>query len=146
LNCAKTLFIPHLNSFFVIFKQNLFTKTGFSAPVVSPITNINYTLSLSTDPVDGPYTTSASAGIFAPIIIRLNQWTAGPKSNVSVSFGDGSPLQNFSISASNPVNIVNNYTTSGIYTITATPLAIGLNVTLAVNNMTVNVLPNYQCN
>jgi hypothetical protein len=111
--------------------------TGFSAPVVSPITNINYTLSLSTDPVDGPYTTNVSAGIFVPIIIRLNQLTAGPMSNVSVSFGDGSPLQNFSISASNPVNIVNNYTTSGIYTITATPLAIGLNVTLTVNTMTV---------
>jgi hypothetical protein len=61
-----------------------------------------------------------------------------------VSFGDGSPLQNFNITASEPTDITYNYTSSGIYTITAMPLAIDLNATITVNTMTVNVPPVYK--
>jgi hypothetical protein len=110
-------------------------------PTVSPFTNINYTLSLSSDPLTGPYTTTVSIPPGTLITVKLNQWTAGPISNVSVSFGDGTPLQNYNISADSCVNITKNYTIAGTYTITATPVAVGLNVNITVNTMSVYVLP-----
>jgi hypothetical protein len=121
-------------------------KKGFSAPTVSPITEVNYTLSLSTNPVAGPYSTNVTTLIFEMTNICLNQWTAGPMSSVNVSFGDGSPVQNYIIMAGTTLQIAYNYSTVGIYTIIATSLAIDLNVALVVNTITVNVTarPVYQ--
>jgi hypothetical protein len=99
-----------------------------------------YTLSLSTDPQAGPYTTYANKTLGnATVTIRLQQWTAGPKSNVSISFGDMSANQTCIITAGSDVNITYSYTKAGTFTIVAyisTGLS-GVNVT--VNTIIVNV-------
>jgi hypothetical protein len=105
-------------------------------PTVLQFTTINFTLSLSTDRLAGPYTTSVSITAGVQFTIRLNQLTAGPCSNVSLSFGDGSSLQNYTLKSSF-VNISYVYTKPGTYQIAAFPLAQPFNVT--VNNMKVMV-------
>jgi hypothetical protein len=118
---------------------------GFSLPVVSQLTNINYTLSLSSDPLPGPYTTNVNLTTGETITIRLNQCTAGPISNVSVSFGDGTPSQSYTL-VSSYVNISYIYMTAGTYTIVASPVALSLNAAITVNTITVVVTgpPAYQ--
>jgi hypothetical protein len=74
------------------------------------------------------------------IIVKLNQLTAGPNLNVSVSFGDGTAAQSYSLMSSS-VNITKNYSTAGTYTIEATPTSDLPNVAITVNTMTVNVAP-----
>jgi hypothetical protein len=109
---------------------------------VTPFTNINFTLSLSSDSLTGPYTTNFTVNASIPFTITVNQWTAGPQSTVTVSFGDGSATQSFNLMSSS-VNITYNYTTAGTYTITANPVLTsltGVNVTMS-NTLTVVVLP-----
>jgi hypothetical protein len=120
-------------------------------PTVLPITNINYTLSLSSDPLAGPYNTTVITALGNQLSIRLIQQTIGPISTVSISFGDGSPLQNYTIngatytsSSYNYASISYTYTTAGNYTIVAFPVPLSLNATTTVNNMTVVVFtPTY---
>jgi hypothetical protein len=74
------------------------------------------------------------------LTIQLNQWTAGPISNVSVLFGDGSPPETYNITAGLRKNITYSYTTPGIFTISVNATPIGLTgVTVTVNTITVNV-------
>jgi hypothetical protein len=113
---------------------------------VAPFASINYTLSLSSDPLTGPFTTSVKIALGTLLSIRLAQQTAGPYSYVSVSFGDGSPLQNYTLGNSSPNYIYSyivinyNYMRTGTYTIVATPYTALLNVTTNINTVTVNVL------
>jgi hypothetical protein len=114
--------------------------------VVAPIAQINYTLSLATDPLTGPYTTAVNLTAGATIVIRLNQLTAGPTCNAAVSFGDGSANQSFfSLTAGSPLIISYNYTTWGkTFTISVNVTSVSLtNVNATVNTMTVNVAPLY---
>jgi hypothetical protein len=95
---------------------------------------------LSSDPLSGPFTTSFNATAGVAIQLRLIQLTAGPLSNVNVSFGDGLPPQNYTVMIGVSVNITYNYTSGGLFVITATPVPFGLpNATVTVNTMTVSV-------
>jgi hypothetical protein len=82
------------------------------------------------------------------LMIRVSQWTAGPKSNINISFGDGTPVQALiSVTASISQYIPHNYTISGTFLITAICIPTGLTgVSVTVNTITVNVkaLPVYQ--
>jgi hypothetical protein len=80
---------------------------------------------------------------FSTVNISVNQWTAGPFSNLSVSFGDGSVDQNFSvITVGMSINLTYTYTTYGTYIISVNPTPIGLTgVTVTANTITVNVAP-----
>jgi PKD repeat protein len=86
----------------------------------------------------GPYSTSVGIALGSAITITLNQLTAGPISNVNVSFGDGTVSQFINLTSSS-VNITKNYTTAGTFTITATPSSQHLPVTVS-NTITVNVI------
>jgi hypothetical protein len=108
---------------------------------VTQFTTINFTLSLSSDPLTGPYTTNFTVNASTAFTITVNQWTAGPQSTVTVSFGDGSATQSFNLMSSS-VSITYNYTTAGTYTITATPVLTsltGVNITMS-NTLTAVVL------
>jgi hypothetical protein len=94
---------------------------------------------LSSDPFTGPFTTSINVTLGTTISIRLNQITAGPVSNVNISFGDGTPVQNYTLMAGSFINMTKNYTAVGTFKIVPTPVALLLNVTLKVNNFTVVV-------
>jgi hypothetical protein len=107
---------------------------------VPQLTNITYTLSLSSDPLTGPFTTSVTVSLGTVISIRLNQLTAGPVSIVNVSFGDGTPEQNFTIVVGSYVNLTKNYSTTGTYTISADPVTVSLSIPVCINNVTVNVV------
>jgi PKD repeat protein len=75
------------------------------------------------------------------ITIQLSQLTAGPLSNVSLSFGDGFPSQIYSLMSSS-INISYMYTYPGYYNISATATAYELStVNVTVNNMTAYVAP-----
>jgi hypothetical protein len=106
--------------------------------MVSQFTTINYQLSLSSDSLNGPYTTNVSTTVGTTITLKLNQVTAGPVSNVNLSFGDGSPVQTYTLTSSY-VNFTKNYTAAGTYTISAAPVPVSLTVAVTVNNMTVVV-------
>jgi hypothetical protein len=102
--------------------------------------SVNYILSLSSDPLSGPYTTSFNATAGVPIQLRLVQMTTGPLSNVNVSFGDGSPPLNFTVTIGASLNIAYNYTTGGLFEIVVSPVPVGLpNATLSNYTMIVNV-------
>jgi hypothetical protein len=119
-------------------------KQAFTVPTISQFTNINYTLSLTTDPPAGPFTTTVNTTIgFSTVNISVSQWTAGPFSNIDLSFGDGSAIQSFtSITGGMSTNITHTFTTAGTYTISANATPIGLtNVTVTINTITVNVAP-----
>jgi hypothetical protein len=113
--------------------------------MVSKFPNITYTLSLVTDPLTGPYTTSVSLTVgYALVTIRLTQVTAGPVSSVSVWFGDGTAAQTFSFNvASSPINLTtHNYSTTGTFKIYAAATTGALTgVPIYINNITVNVAP-----
>jgi hypothetical protein len=116
-------------------------------PTVSQFNNIQYTLSLSSDPLTGPFTSSLSIVLGSVITIRLNQQTAGPVSTVVVLFGDGSAAQSSTLMSSS-VNITKNYSTVGTFTISATATLVSLTgVNTSVNTMTVSVAspPSYEC-
>jgi hypothetical protein len=106
-------------------------------PTVTPITNVTYTLSLITDPITGPFTSTFNTSAGIPLVFRLNQVTAGPLSNVTVSFGDGNSAQNIILSASVPsANISYNYSIGGAFTISASPSITGApNATITVNTI-----------
>jgi hypothetical protein len=107
---------------------------------VAQFTAVQYQLSLSSDPLLGPYTTSISTVVGLSVTIRLSQVTAGPAANMSVLFGDGSPAQQFYL-ASSLVNITYNYTTLGTFIVSANVTLVGLSIPCIVNNMTVVVAP-----
>jgi PKD repeat protein len=119
---------------------------GYSAPDVTAPTTISYSFGLSTDPLSGPFTTSITltSGIAN---ITLNQITAGPKSSVVISFGDGSATQTIAqIMVGTPVNISHAYTAPGTYVIsgTATPTGLtGVNTNVTSMTVTVPVAPVY---
>ena len=110
-------------------------------PNVSPIENVNYTLSLATDPLSGPYSLTVNTTAGVTLTCQLIQVTAGPSSSVVVSFGDGSVNQTFSsIVVSTPVNISHNYTTAGTFTISVAVTLTGLTgVNTTVNTITAYV-------
>jgi hypothetical protein len=115
-------------------------------PTVSPITNINYTLSLSSDPLAGPYNTTVITALGNQLSIRLIQQTIGPISTASISFGDGSPLQNYTLNGYSYyyytfhyVTMTYYYTAVGTYTVVATPIPLSFNGTTTVNTMTIIV-------
>jgi hypothetical protein len=108
---------------------------------VAAITNVNVTLSLATDPISGPFTSSFNTSAGTVLNFRLNQVTAGPKSIMAVSFGDGMPAQNITLSSNVPyVNFTYNYTLGGTFTISAVPILISApNATVTVNTITAYV-------
>ena len=121
---------------------NHLIPSDYQIPTVYETSHISFSLSLNTDPVNGPYTTSVVALMDQQISIRLRQLTAGPKCNVSVSFGDGSTDTVYILMSSSVVINVN-YSSVGTYRIVATPIytsAPAPNATTSVSNdITVNV-------
>jgi hypothetical protein len=115
-------------------------------PTVAQFSTVQFQLSLGTDPLTGPYTTSLSTFVGMSVTIRVSQVTAGPAANVSISFGDGSAAQQFYV-ASSWVNVSYSFTASGTYTISATGTLVGLSITPTINTMTVVVAtpPIYSC-
>jgi hypothetical protein len=107
---------------------------------VTKFATINYTLSLSTDPLTGPYTTFVNKTLGnATVTIRLYQWTAGPKSSVSISFGDMSANQTFILMGSSYTSLTYSYTTAGTFLVVAY-ISTGLSgVNITVNTITVVV-------
>jgi hypothetical protein len=120
-----------------------YKKTEYTTPTVLPFTNVNYTISLITDPIDGPPTTTVNITAGTTLQIRLSQVTAGPNSSVVISFGDGSANQTiYSLMVGSPVNISHNYTTPGTFVITGTATLYGLTgVNTNVAPMTVTMPP-----
>jgi hypothetical protein len=112
-------------------------------PTVEPLTSINYTLSLPTDPLTGPFTTTLNTTAGLNTTIRVYQMTAGPQSTVVVSFGDGSANQTVSsLMIGQPQNVSHIYTTSGTFTISATATTAGTTgVNTTLNQMTAYVAP-----
>jgi hypothetical protein len=112
--------------------------------IISQFTTVKYIFSLMDDSLTGPYSTNINIPLGTAINLRLVQMTAGPLSNLTVSFGDGSPDQAFySIVVNTSLNLTYNYTTSGVYKIAATAVTTCLaNVTYSftVDPMTVNVI------
>jgi hypothetical protein len=109
-------------------------------PTVSTITNVNFTLSLTTDPVSGPFTSKFNTTAGTLLNFRLNQVTAGPQSIVTVSFGDGLPARNITLNSTGPCNFTHNYTLGGPFTISALPMLVSaLNATVTVNTITAYV-------
>jgi hypothetical protein len=110
-------------------------------PTVTKFNNITYTLSLNSDPLAGPYTTTVYTTPDSAVNIRINQVTAGPLSNINVTFGDGSPVQTYNNIISS-FNITKIYSTPGTYTIVATPYGLSVpnaSIAITVNTMTVKV-------
>jgi hypothetical protein len=98
---------------------------------------VNFTLSLATDPISGPFTSKINATAGTALNFRLNQVTAGPKSIVAVSFGDGMPPLNITLNSTDPCNFTYTYTLGGTFTISALPLLVGApNATTTVNTIT----------
>jgi hypothetical protein len=95
---------------------------------------------LSSDPWSGPFTKKLNIWSDTLIQLRLVQVSAGPCSNVSVSFGDGLPPQNYTVMIGVSVNFTYNYTYGGLYVIAVTSMPLGLpNASITVNTITVNV-------
>jgi hypothetical protein len=95
---------------------------------------VNYTFSLSSDPTYGPYTTTVNITVGLPVAIRLHQTTAGPITNGSVSFGDGTTVQTFTrLMAGSPVNFTHAYSATGTYIVKAS-------VTPGLSNVNTNVI------
>jgi hypothetical protein len=92
---------------------------------ISPFTTVSYQLSMATDPLLGPYTTWYSEHQFWNITIRVYQLTAGPKTNVTVSFGDGTANKSY-ILTSSYVNITYSYQLAGPFNISITAAAVDL--------------------
>jgi hypothetical protein len=111
---------------------------------------VNYTLSLVTDPLAGPYTTTVNTYIgFATVNLRLTQWTAGPVSNLVVLFNDGTANIAYNgVTAGTSINITHTFTVIGTYNIQVTCTLVGIGGTTVVNSITVNVAttPTYQSN
>jgi hypothetical protein len=114
-------------------------KIVFSISTVSAPSNVNYTLSVSTDPLSGPYNSTFNISAGTAFQLRMTQLTAGPQSYVCVSFGDGSPLQNFTFNVETYLNITFNYTIGGTYIILAYPVGLNSSFSVVNNNITVNV-------
>jgi hypothetical protein len=117
-------------------------------PTISTFTVVNYTLSLVTDPLAGPYTTIVNtyAGS-ATVNLRLTQWTAGPVSNLVVLFNDGTANAAYNgVTAGTSMNITHTYTAEGTYTIQVTCTLVGIAGSTAVNSIIVNVAPNQSIN
>jgi hypothetical protein len=108
-------------------------------PTVTAFTNVNFTLSLLSDPISGPFTSSFNTTAGIAFTLRLTQATPTPATTVCLSFGDGSSLQNVTLTAGAYLNITYNYTTGGSFKIVATPIMASLNYTVVNNNITVNV-------
>jgi hypothetical protein len=112
-------------------------------PIIEPFTVINYTLSLSSDPVSGPYSSSINVTVFKTVTIRICQVTVGPQSFGTVSFGDGSPIQTFStlICTYSPdyCNTISHaYASGGTFTINVTIAPTNAdNATIAINTNTI---------
>jgi hypothetical protein len=122
---------------------SFFFYKAFTVPTIAPITTLNYTLSLATDPLTGPFTTTVNTTAGLTLNIRLTQVTVGIVSTVVVSFGDSSANQTFAaIQTGSPVNISHNYTSGGTFTISVFANATGLTgVNFTVNKVIVNVIP-----
>jgi hypothetical protein len=85
---------------------------------------------------------NASVAINVNLTITINQFSPGPFTDMSVSFGDGTPLQNCTLMASPTTMclISHIYTSGGIFTVVATPVIFDSSATAQINNMTVTVI------
>jgi hypothetical protein len=101
---------------------------------------VKYVISLNSDPVNGPYTENVTVTAGETLALRLTQMTAGPLTTVSLSFGDGSANQSFSLTGGSFVIVNKTYPATGTFSIKATA-STGLpgNVTTTVNSVTVFV-------
>jgi hypothetical protein len=88
-------------------------------------------------------TTPAYVTVGGSISIAVSQFTPGPFSYVNVSFGDGSPMQNCTVTVSAKCTLNNTYTTAGTFTIQGTAVPFESNATTSVNNMTVVVIDTF---
>jgi hypothetical protein len=81
-------------------------------------------------------------------MLRLLQLTAGPMSNATVTFGDGSSAQSFfSFHAGLSANMNYNYSAIGSYTVTATPVVSELSGISVSGNVTMTItVTAYPCN
>jgi hypothetical protein len=109
---------------------------------------MNYTLSLSSDNVTGPFTANFNTTAGLMTTVQLNKLTPGAATSVNVSFGDGSSVVISNLNSSSPLfNVSHNYTQVGKFYIVATPIGLNTSYTVVNNNMTVNVAaaPIYTC-
>jgi hypothetical protein len=107
-------------------------------PTITAFSTVTYVLALSSDPLNGPYTKNVTVSTGETLALRLSQLTAGPLSNVSVCFGDGSANQSFSITGGQYISVKKTYTVNGTFTIAVTA-STGLAVTTTVNSIVVFV-------
>jgi hypothetical protein len=99
-------------------------------------------LALGTDPLAGPYSSTVTINNGSEVFIRLNQVQDMycVYAQVSISFGDGSPVQVAKLqNASVYAEMSHKYTTAGAFTITGTA---NINSNYTMNAITVNVLGN----
>jgi PKD repeat protein len=112
-----------------------------SVATVLPLTNVSFQIWVSG--LSG--LSAANGSLNVPLAIELSQTTIGVKSNVSLSFGDGSANQIFSLTGSSGVISNHTYNTTGTFTVTLTVFACSAtNSTYSVNNLTVTVPGKYE--
>jgi hypothetical protein len=115
----------------------LLKKKALSIPTVSAPTAVNYTLSVSTDPLNGPFNSTFNTTAGIKFQLRLSQLTAGPQTNFTVSFGDGITFSNLTLNVETNLTFSYTYMTPGTFKIFATPI-VNASYTVINNNITVN--------
>jgi hypothetical protein len=120
-----------------LIKIYFFDFQAFSASP-TPVSLMRYTVGtpLSND------ASNATVPMNENLTIAINQLSPGPFTNMYVSFGDGTPMQNCTLMASKTATcqLIHVYTSGGTFTVEATPDISDSNATVQINNMTVTVV------